>query len=137
MRRRGLFLSLPASQPSQPRSRRLSLSPRNPSANTLSAIGGASEIGVLTPYLWIAQGATINVPITARVLNNGAPATNGNVTFTVLKGSGTLSAATGPTNSTGYATTTLAVSQFSSLVQMTACVAPDRKSTRLNSSHRR
>jgi hypothetical protein len=91
---------------------------------TLSAIGGASEIGVLTPYLWIAQGATINVPITARVLNNGAPATNGNVTFTVLKGSGTLSAATGPTNSTGYATTTLAVSQFSSLVQMTACVAP-------------
>jgi hypothetical protein len=93
-------------------------------SGTLNAIESASEIGVLTPYLWIAQGATINVPITARVLSNGAPMNNSKVNFTVVKGSGTVSAATGPTNSSGYATVTLALAQFAALVQITACVAP-------------
>ena len=76
---------------------------------TLNATESASDIGVLTPYLWIAQGATVSVPLTARVLSNGAPQNNVTVNFTVVSGSGTLSAASAQTSSTGYATVTLTV----------------------------
>lgn len=92
---------------------------------TLNATESATDIGALTPYLWISQGATINVPLTARVLSNGAPLNNSKVNFTVVHGAGTLSAASAQTSSTGYATVSLLLSQFSSLVQVSACVGPN------------
>jgi hypothetical protein len=91
---------------------------------TLSAIESASDIGVLTPYLWIAQGATVSIPLTARALSNGTPRNNVGVNFTVVNGSGTLSAASAQTNSNGYASVTLTVAQLAALVQISACVAP-------------
>jgi hypothetical protein len=91
---------------------------------TLNATETASDIGVSTPYLWIAQGATVSIPLTARALSNGTPQNNAKVNFTVVNGSGTLSAASAQTNSTGYATVTLTVSEIVALVQVTACVAP-------------
>ena len=92
---------------------------------TLSATESAADIGVLTPYLWISQGATVSIPISARVLNNGAPQNNVRVNFTVVSGSGNLSAASALTNSTGYATVSLSLTQFTVLVQVNACVAPN------------
>jgi hypothetical protein len=91
---------------------------------TLNATQSISDIGVLTPYLWIAQGASINIPLTARALSNGTPLSNAKVNFTVVKGNGTLSAASALTNSTGYATLTLSVAQFAGLVQVSACAGP-------------
>jgi hypothetical protein len=91
---------------------------------SLNATESASDIGVLTPYLWIAQGATVSVPLTARVLSNGAPQNNATVNFSVVAGSGSLSANTAKTGSTGYASVTLTVTQISALVQITACVGP-------------
>ncbi len=91
---------------------------------TLEAIESSSDIGVLTPYLWISQGATASVPLTARVLSNGVPQANARVNFAVLQGSGTLSAASAATNSTGYASVTLSVAQFAALAEVSACVAP-------------
>jgi hypothetical protein len=91
---------------------------------SLNATESVSDIGVLTPYLWIAQGATVSVPLTARVLSNGAPQNNATVNFSVVAGSGTLSAASAKTGSTGYAAVTLTVTQISALVQVTACVGP-------------
>jgi hypothetical protein len=91
---------------------------------TLVATESSSDIGVLTPYLWIAQGATVSAPLTARVLNNGVPQTNAQVNFTLLQGSGTLSAATAQTNANGYASVTLSVTQFWTQIHLTACVAP-------------
>jgi hypothetical protein len=91
---------------------------------TLSATEDASDIGVFTPYLWIAQGASVNIPLTARVLSSGSPVNNSKVNFTVMQGTGTLSAASAQTDSTGYATATLSVTQITSLVQVSACVAP-------------
>ena len=91
---------------------------------SLNATESASDIGVLTPYLWIAQGATVGIPLTARVLSNGAPQNNVTVNFTVVNGSGTLSAASSQTSSSGYATVTLTVTQLAALVQVSACVAP-------------
>ena len=90
---------------------------------TLNAIQSISDIGVSTPYLWIAQGATVSVPLTARVLSNGAPQ-NAKVNFTVVNGAGALSAASAQTSSSGYATVTLTVTQIAALVQVSACVAP-------------
>ncbi|MGD1080652.1 MAG: hypothetical protein ABR881_20215 [Candidatus Sulfotelmatobacter sp.] len=91
---------------------------------TLYATESASDIGVSTPYLWIAQGATVSLPLTARVLSNGAPQNNVKVNFTIVSGSGTLSAASAQTNSSGYATVTLTVTQLAASVQVSACVAP-------------
>jgi hypothetical protein len=99
-------------------------SPAKSVSATLSATESVSDIGVSTPYLWIAQGATVSVPLTARVLSNGTPQKNVTVNFSVAQGSGTLSAASATTNSSGYATVTLSVTQMAALVQVSACVAP-------------
>jgi hypothetical protein len=98
----------------------------NPSQSvtaTLNATETSSDIGVMTPYLWVAQGASVDVPLTARVLSNGAPQINKNVNFTVVAGSATLSAPSATTNSGGYASVTLSLTQIASLVQVSACVA--------------
>jgi len=58
------------------------------------------------------------------VLSNGVPQNGAQVNFTIVAGTGTLSGASVPTNSTGYATVTLTVTQFSALVQVSVCVAP-------------
>jgi hypothetical protein len=99
-------------------------SPSKSVGATLYAIESGSDIGVLTPYLWIAQGATIGVPLTARVLSNGAPQNNVTVNFRVVNGSGTLSAGSAQTSSSGYAIVTLTVMQIAALAQVSACVAP-------------
>jgi len=99
-------------------------SPSQSVSATLNATESASDLGVFTPYLYIAQGATVSVPLTARVLSNGVPQSNLDVNFSVVKGSGVLSAASASTGASGYATITLTVTQLASLVQVSACVSP-------------
>jgi len=99
--------------------------PSSPSVTaTLEATESASNIGVLTPYLWISQGANVSVPVTARVLSNGVPLSNAIVNLRVVSGAGTLSAPSASTNSNGYANATLTVTQIAAVVQVTACLAP-------------
>lgn len=93
-------------------------------SGTLSATESSLDIGVTTPYLWVAQGATLSTPITARVLSDGVPQNGRTVNFRVAQGTGSLSSATGVTNSTGNATVTLTLTNFTANVQVTACVAP-------------
>ena len=93
-------------------------------SSTLNATESALDLGLSTLYPWIAQGATVSFPIAARVLSNGTPQSNVKVAFTVVAGTGTLSAASAQTNSSGYATVNLTVTQFAALVQVSACVAP-------------
>ncbi|MGC2646375.1 MAG: IPT/TIG domain-containing protein [Candidatus Sulfotelmatobacter sp.] len=92
-------------------------------SGTLSATSTASDIGITTPYLWIAQGASLSVPVTARVVSTGAPLAGVTVDFRIAQGIGSLSAASAVTNSTGYATVTLALTSFAANVQVVACVA--------------
>jgi len=91
---------------------------------TLFATSSSLDIGVTTPYLWIAQGASLSVPITARVVNLGAPKTGVTVNFAVAQGAGSLSSASAVTNTSGYASVTLTLTNFIANVQLTACVAP-------------
>jgi hypothetical protein len=99
-------------------------SPAKSVSATLSATESASDIGIAPVYYWIAQGATVTAPLTARVLSNGVPHENATVNFTVVHGTGSLSAASATTDSSGYAAVTLSVTQFAALVQVSACVAP-------------
>lgn len=80
------------------------------------------EIGV-PAFLWIAQGATLSVPLTTRVVSNGNPQNSVTVNFTNY-GAGTLSAASAQTNASGYATVMLSLTQFGSSLQVSACVGP-------------
>ena len=91
---------------------------------TLNATESASDIGVLTPYLYIAQGATVSLPLTARVMSNGVAQNGVNVNFNVVNGSGTLSTPSAATSSSGYATVSLTLTQIAAYVQVVACVAP-------------
>ncbi len=89
---------------------------------TLFATETSLDIGMTTPFLWIAQGATVNVPITARVLSNGAPQSGYVVNFAVRQGTGSLSASSTTTSSAGYATVTLSLTGFTGSVLLSACV---------------
>jgi hypothetical protein len=62
--------------------------------------------------------------LTARVVSNGTPQNNATVNFTSY-GSGTLSAASAQTNTSGYATVTLSLTQFATMFQVSVCVAPN------------
>jgi hypothetical protein len=93
-------------------------------STALSATSSATDIGVTTPYLWIASGASLSVPLTARVVGLGSPRSGVTVNFAVMQGTGSLSAASAVTDSSGYATVGLTLTNFSSAVQVSACVAP-------------
>jgi hypothetical protein len=87
-----------------------------------SCTGTASDIGVITPYLWIASGASVSVPLTARVVNMGAAVSGAKVDFFIDQGTGSLSSASATTNIYGYATVTLSLTNFTGSVQLSACV---------------
>ena len=91
---------------------------------TMTATASALDIGIATPYLSIAQGASVSVPLTARVLGLGVPKSGVKVDFFFASGSGSLSAPSAVTNSGGYASVTLTVANFSGTFQVNACVAP-------------
>jgi hypothetical protein len=93
-------------------------------STTLNGTESASDIGVLQSHVWIAQGATVSVPIAARVMSNGVAQNNVKVSFAVMSGVGTLSAASAQTSSTGYASVNLSLTQIAAQVQVSACVAP-------------
>jgi hypothetical protein len=89
---------------------------------TMTATSTSSDIGVTTPYLWIAQGASLSVPLTARVVNLGVPQSGKQVDFFIDQGTGSLSSASATTNINGYATVTLTLTNFTGSVQLSACV---------------
>src|SRR5207244_4725516 len=65
---------------------------------TLLATSSSLDISVPSPFAWIAQGATLDMPLPARVLSNGAPVSGSTVTFQVMQGSATLNPANATTN---------------------------------------
>jgi len=70
------------------------------------------------------QGATLGIPVTARVLGSGLPRSGVQVNFAIQGGTGSLSAASAQTNLGGYATVTLSLTAVNSPVNVSACVAP-------------
>src|SRR5262249_27287026 len=73
---------------------------------------------------FVADGATLDVTLKARVLSNGVPINGRTVSYLIVAGSGTLNSATAKTDSNGYATNTLKLTSVASDVQVSTCVEP-------------
>lgn len=87
---------------------------------TLDGIEDATDIAFTTPNLWVAQGATLTLPLTARVMGNGNPQSGVTVNFFLSGSANPFSSVT--TNNSGYAKVSLPLSNFSAGVTVTACV---------------
>ena len=98
----------------------------NPQQVQTTVVGRSTslDISLSSTFAFIAQGASLTLPITARVLSNGSPISGKPVNYSVMKGSGTFSSSTVNTNSNGFATTTLQLTTLSGDVEVSACVAP-------------
>jgi len=99
-------------------------SPSQSVGSTLTGTSSSLDIGVTTPNLWIARGASLSVPLTARVVSLGAPQSGKQVNFFIDQGSGSLSSGSSTTNSNGYASVMLTLTNFAVNMQLSACVAP-------------
>src|SRR5208283_1403711 len=62
-------------------------SPAQSVLGTLFGTSSSSDIGVVTPHLYIVQGATLTTPITARVVSAGTPQSGVTVDFRISQGS--------------------------------------------------
>ena len=103
-----------------------SYSPPQSQQTTVLATSSALDLVALTPTRWVAQGATIAVPLTIQTLDLGAPMANVTVNFTVTKGTASLSAVSATTSASGMATITANLKDQNADVQVSACVAPNK-----------
>ncbi len=91
---------------------------------TLAGTSSQLDLSLTTPPTSIAEGATIALPILGRVLSNGAPVSGTILNYQITTGSGTLSAASGVTDSNGNASVTLQLKSLAVSVRVNVCVAP-------------
>ncbi len=91
---------------------------------TLLGTSSSLDLVLMTPPLWIAQGATVSFPVAARLLSNGTPVSGTSLSFQITGGTGTLSAASSSTDSNGNASVNLQVSSLAASVRVSVCVAP-------------
>jgi hypothetical protein len=101
-----------------------SYSPAKYVQTVVSGTSSATDLALFTPKVWVAKGATVDVPLTARLLSNGSPVSGRTINFQVLIGSGTLNPANANTDATGYARSSLRLTGLTTDVQGTACLAP-------------
>ncbi len=102
-----------------------SYSPPQMRQATVVASSSTLNLAAVTPTHWIAQGATMAVPLTVEALNqSGAPQANVTVDFTITLGTASLSAASAITNGSGFATVAAQLTNLNAEVQVSACVAP-------------
>ena len=87
-----------------------------------SCKGTQFDIALTPQNLSVAQGTTTNIVLTARVLSSGTPQPGQVVNFSLYHGSGILNPPSATTNSNGYASTILQLSNFSAEVDGNACV---------------
>src|SRR5882762_5908678 len=92
---------------------------------TVVGISSTIDLVAVMPTRWVGQGATLAVPLTVEALNLGVPKANVGVNFAVTKGTASLSANSGTTNASGFATITAQVTNQNADVQVSACVAPN------------
>ena len=91
---------------------------------TLLGTSSALDLVLITPPVWIAQGATVSLPVAARVLSNGVPVSGEPLNYLITAGSGALSAASGVTDSNGNVSVNLQISSLAASVRVSVCVAP-------------
>jgi hypothetical protein len=91
---------------------------------TVSAPSSSLAIAVVAPYRWIAENASLDLPVSARVVESGLPVGARAVTFEVLSGSAFVTPSSTSTDANGYANTTVQVRNLAGGLQISACVSP-------------
>jgi hypothetical protein len=91
---------------------------------TLLGVQSPLDMSLAAYSVWVAQGATVSVPLTARVLSNGTAVSGKTVNYQIMQGTGTLGAASAQTDSSGYATLNLQLNSATTGAQVSICVAP-------------
>ena len=91
---------------------------------TVFGTSSALDITLIEPQRWVAQGASGTLLLTARLLSNGMALSGRTVTYQVVQGIATLSAAAALTGSNGSATVNLNIANLSSEIHVSACAAP-------------
>ena len=99
-----------------------SYNPPATAQTTLSGISSALDIALAPQSTWIAQGTTLSLPLTGRVLSNGVPLPARTINYRVQKGSALPSSWSVVTDANGYATSTLQISSLAGDLQVSACV---------------
>lgn len=89
---------------------------------TLFGTSTALDIALAPQTVWLAQNATLSLPLTARVLSNGSPMPGSVVDFLVLKGSALLGNSSLTSDANGNASSTLQISAAAGDVLVSACV---------------
>lgn len=92
---------------------------------TVSATMSALDLAAVAPTKYIAQGATVDVPLSVRVLSRGTPQVGAVVNFGIAKGTVSLSATSATTNGSGYASIVAHLTNHNGDVQVWACVSPN------------
>ena len=100
-----------------------SYSPPKSVQATILGTTSSQDVSLVPAFVWVAQGATVDIGLAARLLSNGAPAA-GTMNFQVVKGSGTLGSSSVNTDGQGFANNVLHVAAIGGDVQVSACVAP-------------
>jgi hypothetical protein len=91
---------------------------------SVSGTSSAKDLALVAPKVWVLQGATVDVPFTARLLANGIPLSGQMLNWQIGIGSGTVTPANTTTDGDGYARSTVRVSNLTGDVQGTVCLAP-------------
>jgi hypothetical protein len=91
---------------------------------TLLGTSSQLDLALITPPIWIAQGASATLPVQARVMSNGSPVPGAALSFQITGGTGALSASSGQTDANGSASVNLQVTSLAASVRVTVCVAP-------------
>jgi hypothetical protein len=97
----------------------------NPPQQVQAIISGSEttlDIALAPQFAWIAQGATLNLPLTARALASGVPLAGQTINFQVLKGTASPGFASATTDTSGTATSSLRLSSVSQGLLVSACV---------------
>jgi hypothetical protein len=100
----------------------------SPSQSVQATVVGTStsiDLAAVSPSRWIAQGASLSVPLTVQALVLGVGLANQTINFAITRGSATLSSATATTNSAGFASVTASFTNLSGTIQASACVVPN------------
>jgi hypothetical protein len=91
---------------------------------SINATSSAKDLVLSSPKTWVMQSATVNVPLTARLLANGVAQAGQNLNWQIGIGSATVTSASTMTDGDGYGRNSVRVNAITNDVQGTVCVAP-------------
>jgi hypothetical protein len=91
---------------------------------TLMGTESQLDLTLVTPSVWVAQGAQVGLLLTARLLSNGNAVSGRTLNYRLVQGTDVLSASSAQTDSTGNAAANLQLSAASTGAQVSICVAP-------------